>query len=106
MSNFRARYGECSASITGGYNRRSFHLQRENRSGQTAEHLVNKKYQIPKPKPREAPIINHQTTARALEYWGLRDFFLATLELAEITRVLVCFDHVASFIVHANHSVM
>jgi hypothetical protein len=79
---------------------------KEKTDRQTAEHLVNKKYQIPKPKPREAPIINHQTTARALEYWGLRDSFLATLELAEITRVLVCFDHVASFIVHANHSVM
>jgi hypothetical protein len=32
---------------------------------------------------------------------GLRDPFVATLEVAEITRVLVCFDHVASFIVHA-----
>jgi hypothetical protein len=29
-----------------------------------------------------------------------------TLELAELARVLVRFDHVASFIVNPNHSVM
>jgi hypothetical protein len=28
-----------------------------------------------------------------------------TLELAELARVLVCFHHVASFIVNMNHSI-
>jgi hypothetical protein len=34
------------------------------------------------------------------------DNLLATLPLFEIARVLVRFDHVARFIVNANHSIM
>jgi hypothetical protein len=37
---------------------------------------------------------------------GLAVAVVLTLELAEIARVLVRFDHVAGFIVNAHHSFM
>jgi hypothetical protein len=37
---------------------------------------------------------------------GLAVAVVLTLELAKIASVLVRFDHVASFIVNANHSIM
>jgi hypothetical protein len=37
---------------------------------------------------------------------GLAVAVVLTLELAELTRVLVCLDHVTRFIVNVNHSVM
>jgi hypothetical protein len=37
---------------------------------------------------------------------GLAVVVVRTLEFTEIARVLVCLDHVASFIVNANHSIV
>jgi hypothetical protein len=42
-------------------------------------------------------------TIVGLQFFGT---LTSALRLFELARVLVCFDHVASFIVNANHRIM